>query len=156
MIDNNRDAVNAAYPEEISNNFGLVHNAAQSSAEAAIRRNENPNEAYINEVGRQLRNYSRGRRTEERVASIPIIQEFYDDLVRAQARDEMNQVVPEHIRGAITRDLNELMMLGRLNDSGGILNAIFEGEGIFAELTTDQQRTATSDFSQRYFTRIAK
>ena len=153
VINNNRDAVNAAYPEEISNNFGLVHNAAQSSAEAAIRRNaaqigadENPNEAYINEVGRQLRNLSRGRRTEERVASIPVIQEFYDDLVRAQARDEMNQLVPEHIRGAITRDLNELMMLGRLNDSASILTGIFEGEGIFAELTTDEQRTAASDY----------
>jgi hypothetical protein len=146
VIDNNRDAVNAAYPEEISNNFGLVHNAAQSSAEAAIRRNENPNEAYINEVGRQLRNLSRGRRTEERVASIPVIQEFYDDLVRAQAYDETNQLVPEYIRGVITRELNEMMMLGELNRAGSVLNRIFEGDGAFGTLTTDEQRTAASDF----------
>jgi len=74
------------------------------------------------------------------------VADFMIEQIRGRLNNQENQLVPEHIRGAITRDLNELMMLGRLNDSASILTGIFEGEGIFAELTTDEQRTAASDF----------
>jgi len=176
MIDQNREAIAAAYPD-LLNSFETVHNSAQNHAVMAARRNENPNEAYVNEVGRQLRNLSRGRQTEERVALIPLVQSFYDDLLRfgqirettraelerqfAQAdtneeatriqaqinqMDAANQLMPEHVRGVITRDLNEMMMLGELNRAGSVLNRIFEGDGAFGTLTTDEQRTAASDF----------
>jgi hypothetical protein len=55
------------------------------------------------------------------------------------------QFLPEHVQGVITRELNELMELGLLNESGAILNRIFEGEGVFNGLT-DEQRTVASDF----------
>jgi len=55
------------------------------------------------------------------------------------------QFLPEQVQGVITRELNELMELGLLNESGAILNRIFEGEGVFNGLT-DEQRTVASDF----------
>lgn len=142
MIDHNREAIAAAYPD-LLNSFEATHNSAQNNAVMAARRNENPNEAYVNEVGRMLRNLSRGRQTEERIALIPLIQSFYDDLSRAQTQD--NQLMPEHVRGVITRELNELMALGQLELAGSVLNRIFEGEGAFNGLT-DEQRAASSDY----------
>ena len=55
-------------------------------------------------------------------------------------------VVPQHIRGSITREMNELMMLGQLEQTGEILNRIFNREGEFRPLT-DEQLAVTADFT---------
>jgi hypothetical protein len=97
------------------------------------------------DLGQTLEEYiGNNRQQENRIRES--VADFMIEQIRGRLNNQDNQVVPEHIRGAITRDLNELMMLGRLNDSASILNSIFDGDGIFAELTTDEQRTATSDF----------
>jgi hypothetical protein len=75
-----------------------------------------------------------------------IISNYLIQQIQSRLGNQDNQVVPEYIRGVITRELNEMMMLGELNRAGSVLNRIFEGDGAFGTLTTDEQRTAASDF----------
>ena len=97
------------------------------------------------DLGQTLEDYIRANPQQENQIRESVA-DFMIEQIRGRLNNQDNQVVPEHIRGVITRELNELMMLGQLDLAGSVLNRIFEGEGVFAELRTDEQRTAASDF----------
>jgi hypothetical protein len=73
------------------------------------------------------------------------VADFMIEQIRDRLNNQENQLMPEHVRGVITRELNELMALGQLDLAPSVLNRIFEGEGAFNGLT-DEQRTASSDY----------
>jgi hypothetical protein len=107
---------------------------------------ENQLGAYQNspldqDLGQTLEDYIRANPQQENR-----IRESVADFMIQQISGRLNnQLMPEHVRGVITRELNELMALGQLDLAGSVLNRIFEGEGAFNGLT-DEQRAASSDY----------
>jgi hypothetical protein len=85
-IDSNRQALTQTYPHQ-TNNFELIHNDAQNNAVMAARQGRDANNAYLDTIQTHIDRLRRGRQTTERVELMPLVQEFYDDVARATARD---------------------------------------------------------------------
>jgi len=66
---------------------------------------------------------------------------------------EEQPLIPEHIRGVITREMNELMELGQLRQAGSLLDRIFARQSEFRDLT-EEQRGHAVDFTNLLLGRL--
>jgi hypothetical protein len=104
-IDSNRQALTQTYPHQI-NNFELIHNDAQNNAVMAARQGQDANNAYLDTIQTHIDRLRRGRQTTERVELMPLVQEFYDDVARATARDGIAPArLPAPQRSTAVRDM---------------------------------------------------